>query len=65
MKYNTEKQRQRMAIYRAGLAGFNARAALYVYKKLLARGLYEYEARAAVLDAARDGLFGVINRQRG
>lgn len=64
MKYNREKQRQRMAIYRAGLAGFDAKKALYVYRRLVARGVYEYEARAAVLDAARDGLFGLINKQR-
>jgi hypothetical protein len=52
-------------IQRATAAGFNAKLALYVYQTMRARGIYEYEARAAVLDAARDGLFGQIQKQRG
>lgn len=64
MKYNREKQRARMAIYRAGLAGFDAKKALYVYRRLVAQGVYEYEARQAVYDAARDGIFGTISKQR-
>lgn len=49
-------------IQRAKAAGFDAKLALYVYKTMRARGIYEYEARAAVLDAARDGLFGILQR---
>lgn len=62
MAYNTEQMRQYQRLRRAARAGFNARAALFVYEKLKAIGLYEYEARAAVLSAARDGLFGQIER---
>lgn len=49
-------------IQRAMAAGFNAKLALYVYETMKARGIYEYEARMAVLSAARDGLFGQIQR---
>lgn len=62
MAYNTEQMRQYQRLRRAARAGFNARDALFVYKKLKAMGLYEYEARAVVLSAARDGLFGQIER---
>lgn len=49
-------------IQRATAAGFDAKLALYVYQTMRARGIYEFEARAAVLDAARDGLFGNLQR---
>lgn len=49
-------------IQRATAAGFNAKLALRVYETMKARGIYEYEARAAVLSAARDGLFGNLQR---
>lgn len=62
MAYNTKQMRNYQRIRRALLAGFDARRALYVYNTMIARGIYEWEARAAVLSAARDGLFGMITR---
>lgn len=62
MSYNTQQMRKYQRIRRATLAGFDARRALYVYEQMKARGIYEMEARAAVLSAARDGLFGQIER---
>lgn len=64
MSLSKEADARRQRIKRAELAGFAARRALYVYEQLKARGVYEYEARAAVLDAARDGLFGYINKSK-
>lgn len=62
MAYNTQQMRNYQRVRRATAAGFNAKLALYVYNTMRARGIYEYEARAAVLDAARDGLFGNLQR---
>lgn len=64
MAYNTQQMRNYQRLRRAGLAGFDAATALRVYRELIARGVYEYEARAAVYSAARDGVFGTIEKQQ-
>ncbi len=63
MAYNTQQMRNYQRIRRASLSGFDAATACRVYREMIARGVYEYEARMAIYEAARDGLFGTIEKQ--
>lgn len=55
--YRLHKQKQR-----ASAKGFNLALARRLYNELIARGVCQYDARWAVLDAVGRGCFGYIQK---
>lgn len=55
--YRLHKQKQR-----ASAKGFNLALARRLYSELIARGVCQYDARWAVLDAVGRGCFGYIQK---
>lgn len=59
-----EYKRQWIARKRAMARGFNLDFALRCYNEMRARGIDATDARGAILDAVRDGLFGYLQSAR-
>ena len=62
IEYRREYKRRWMAARRARSRGFDDHKAAFLALKLIDQGLSAGEVRAALYLAAREGLFGVMNK---